>query len=129
VAYYNELSTGVLVSRFANDSERVKRTITDFFPVVIESIGMVGAGLWFLFATSWTISLYLCSIVPLTYAVSYYQAEIFELFEERNQTTTANMTSSFFVPFFCFQKKKPLTAAGERITGSETYVGYWCVTQ
>jgi ABC-type multidrug transport system fused ATPase/permease subunit len=84
----------VLVSRFSNDAERVKRTITDFFPVVIESMGMVAAGLWFLFATSWTISLYLCSIVPLTYAVSYYQAEIFELFEERNQSTTANMTGA-----------------------------------
>jgi len=41
VAYFNQTTTGVLVSRFANDAERVKRLLQEFFPGVIEAIAMV----------------------------------------------------------------------------------------
>ncbi len=32
VAYFNQTTTGVLVSRFSNDAERVKRLLQEFFP-------------------------------------------------------------------------------------------------
>jgi ABC-type multidrug transport system fused ATPase/permease subunit len=60
VAYYSQVSTGVLVSRFSNDAERVKRSLTDFFPSLIEFLAIVIVGLVYLFRTSWTVrSIYL----------------------------------------------------------------------
>jgi len=92
-AYIHQLSTGTLVSRFANDADRMKRTISDFVPQVLEFIAMVIAGLIFLFTMSWSITVYMVTIVPLTYAVTYYQAEIFELYEARNMARIAGVTA------------------------------------
>lgn len=92
-AYIHNLSTGTLVSRFANDADRMKRTISDFVPQVLEFLAMVTAGLIFLFTMSWSITVYMVTIVPLTYAVTYYQAEIFELYEARNMHRIAGITA------------------------------------
>lgn len=92
-AYIHNLSTGTLVSRFANDADRMKRTIADFVPQVLEFLAMVIAGLIFLFTMSWSITVYMVTIVPLTYAVTYYQAEIFELYEARNMARIAGVTA------------------------------------
>ena len=91
--YIHHLSTGTLVSRFANDADRMKRTISDFVPQVLEFLAMVIAGLIFLFTMSWSITVYMVTIVPLTYAVTYYQAEIFELYEARNMARIAGVTA------------------------------------
>lgn len=92
-SYIHTLSTGTLVSRFANDADRMKRTIADFVPQVLEFLSMVTAGLIFLFTMSWSITIYMVTIVPLTYAVTYYQAEIFELYEARNMARIAGVTA------------------------------------
>lgn len=55
MAFYAQVSTGVLVSRFSNDAERVKRTLTEFFPTLFEFLAMVAVGLFYLFQTSWTV--------------------------------------------------------------------------
>lgn len=91
--YIHGLSTGTLVSRFANDADRMKRTIVDFVPQVLEFTSMVVFGLIFLFTVSWSITVYMVTIVPLTYAVTYYQAEIFELYEARNMARIAGITA------------------------------------
>jgi ATP-binding cassette subfamily B protein len=91
--YIHQLSTGTLVSRFANDADRMKRTISDFVPQVLEFTAMVIAGLIFLFMMSWSITIYMITIVPLTYAVTYYQSEIFELYEARNMARIAGVTA------------------------------------
>lgn len=93
MGYLHGISTGVLVSRFSNDAERVKRTVAELVPQILEWLGQSATGLVILFTASSEVSLYMITILPLTYAISYYQSEIFELYEERNQYRTANMTS------------------------------------
>lgn len=91
--YIHGISTGTLVSRFANDADRMKRTIAEFMPQVMEFSAMVVTGMIFLFVTAWSITVYMITIVPLTYAVTYYQAELFELYETRNMARIAGITA------------------------------------
>lgn len=93
MGYLQTISTGVLVSRFSNDAERIKRTVGDLFPQILEWFAQSVVGLIILFNVDWEITLYMIAILPLTYAISYYQSEIFEIYEEKNQHRTANMTS------------------------------------
>lgn len=65
VAYYSQVSTGVLVSRFSNDAERVKRSLTEFFPSLIEFLAIVVVGLVYLFRTSWTVRQYCARVLLL----------------------------------------------------------------
>eukprot|EP01125_Pyxidicula_operculata_P005634 TRINITY_DN1975_c0_g1_i2.p1 TRINITY_DN1975_c0_g1~~TRINITY_DN1975_c0_g1_i2.p1 ORF type:complete len:957 (-),score=208.19 TRINITY_DN1975_c0_g1_i2:858-3728(-) len=93
VAYHDELGTGKLVSRFASDAELVKAAFDKPIPIFFEATSMILVGIYYLFTTNWSITLYMFTIIPLTHAISYFQSEIFVLFEAKARSRVADVGS------------------------------------
>jgi ABC-type multidrug transport system fused ATPase/permease subunit len=92
MAYHDKLSSGVIASRFSNDAERVKQLLAEALPAFIENMSLVAFGLFFLFGTSWSLTLYMVGLVPITFGANYYQSEKLETFMEVSQTQNAAMS-------------------------------------
>lgn len=92
MAYHDKLSSGEIASRFSNDAERVRVLLAEVLPVMMENLALVGFGLYFLFATSWSLTIYMLGLVPLTFGANIYQAQKLEAYVIEGMTLNALMS-------------------------------------
>jgi ABC-type multidrug transport system fused ATPase/permease subunit len=92
MAYHDKLSSGEIASRFSNDAERVRVLLAEVLPVMMENLALVCFGLYFLFTTSWSLTLYMLGLVPLTFGANIYQAQKLEAYVIEGMTQNALMS-------------------------------------
>lgn len=118
MAYHDKLSSGEIASRFSNDAERVRVLLGEVLPVMMENLSLVCFGLVFLFNTSWSLTLYMLGLVPITFGANIYQAQKLEAYVIEGMTQNALMSGRIQE---VFSKITTVITYGKRDFETRTY--------
>lgn len=89
MAYMGQESSGVLSTRFSNDTESVRMLLSDKLPKFMEYAALVVFGVYNLFVIDYTLTLYLIMLAPVAFGTSYVQSEKLETLTDFANTQTA----------------------------------------